>query len=231
MSIRNFFLRLIEREFLSDESQFWRSVHLWEEEQADELETDENWQATNDANELFADDPPAAIARCYELSDRGSPWAALTLGWCHERGVTVQQDDGLAIEWYYKAICNGSWYATLGYARLLEHHGYHIEVDDVLQDGVDKGFAPALYRLAILKYRRKPGRKSANEVRELLEQARLAGHPASELFLAGLAAFGRFGVREIPQGWRRLRKVVRLIRLEGEETRSQATGTRIRTPG
>jgi TPR repeat protein len=69
-----------------------------------------------------------------------------------------------------------------------------------LEDGVQKGFVPASYWLARLRYGRARSRKIARQIAPLLEYAADKGHPGAELMLGRLLLSGKLGLRGIPRG-------------------------------
>lgn len=193
-------------DYLATERKFWNSVEQWEADQSNDAElfaaeTEANKVRMTLAHDEIHTDPAAAQKTFLELAQGGSVWSMymtaslFDLGWCAPR------DDYVAMEWYHKAISGGSWSATLGYANVLNRLGHGADADEVLQNGVDTEFAPAMYRLARMRYDRDPDRASAKSIRNLLEKAAEAGHPAAQHMLAGFMLFGRYGIRFIPRGW------------------------------
>lgn len=117
---------------------------------------------------------------------------------------------------YRRAIESGSWFATIGYARLLADHGHFAKCEALLGDGVEQDFIPAFYRLARVRLQQSPGGKTRRAVRPLLERAAEAGHPGAARDLARMKARGQFGFLEIPAGYREVRRLAGRL-MESEE--------------
>jgi len=66
--------------------------------------------------------------------------------------------------------------------------------------GADKGYSPAIYRLAKMYQRGEGVAKNASEYRRLLEVARSKGHIFAKRDLAGLLITGKFGIASAGQG-------------------------------
>ena len=96
-------------------------------------------------------------------------------------------------------------------AATLFERGAHESWPSTLGDGAQKGFMPASYWLAWYTYQLSPKRKTAREVRPLLEAASAAGHPGAKLVLARWMTFGKFGLREIPRGFRMSREIAQSL--------------------
>jgi TPR repeat protein len=156
--------------------------------------------AVKRAYALLESDPVAGFQMCLDLAERGSTWSMIEVARAYRYGKGTARDLGLADEWYRRAIGAGSWIAARSYAQFLGDQGNFVACEEVLKDGVEKGWTPAFFWLAW--YRRHPLRKQKNwrEIRSLLEYAAEKGHPAAQFYLAILMSFGRFGFREIRRG-------------------------------
>ena len=163
----------------------------------------------SEARELTKDDPAAALALHLELADGGSAFSMLKAGWHYLNGHGTERDPAAAEEFYRRALCAGSWRATIRYASLLFQRGAHDAWPGTLGDGVDKGFIPSFFWLGWYSYKRSPSARTAREVRHLLETAAAAGHPEARLTLARWTAQGKFGWGEIPAGFRMILAFVR----------------------
>ncbi len=115
-------------------------------------------------------------------------------------GIVVAADFEQAADYYHRAICAGSWMATIRYARLLAAHDYVDECEKVLQDGVEPDFVPAYYWLAWLRYDRAPTRATCLAIRPLLDYAAERGHPGAKNTLGRLMTMGKVGLLLIPRG-------------------------------
>ncbi|MGQ0589217.1 MAG: hypothetical protein ACT4N8_06760 [Sphingosinicella sp.] len=149
-------------------------------------------------------DPEAAFRMLLEAAEAGSAWATEAVARHYHAGTVVAADFDHAADHYYRAICAGSWLATIGYARLLAEHGDADESEAVLEDGVRQDFVPAYFWLARLRYDRSPTRATCREIRSLLDYAAKRGHPDAKQTLGRLMMKGKFGIFAIPRGLRLL---------------------------
>lgn len=191
---------------------FWARTTQWERDQSNEYElwledSERNRELNRQAAALESSDPEAALRLRLEAAEAGSVWAMEVVGWHYEAGTLVAADFGKAQEYYYRALSAGSWMATIRYARLLYDHGHFEHCEAVLQDGVRVDFAPSGFWLARYRHQQAPTRKTCRDVRPLLERAAAQGHPAAELLLARWTILGRFGMREIPEGFRKILRI------------------------
>jgi TPR repeat protein len=196
-----------------DESTDWERAHsneweLWCEE------SDRNRELIDQALAIGAADREAAFRLYLEAAEAGSVWAMELVAWYYHTGTAVAADFGQAQDYYYRAICAGSWMATIGYARLLALHGYFDYCEGVLEDGVRSDFVPAYFWLAWFRYEQSRTNKTCREIRPLLEHAAERGHPGAKLTIAQFMAKGRFGIRVIPKGFGQLLEIVPRFRSE-----------------
>ncbi|MEI9851383.1 MAG: hypothetical protein WDN24_11750 [Sphingomonas sp.] len=199
----------------------WDSATAWERAQSNEWElwseeSDGNRELIKQARAMQEADPEAAFRTFLEAAEGGSAWAMEMVGWHYDTGTAVAADFGQAQEYYYRAICAGSWMATIAYARLLAEHEYFDYCERVLDDGVRSDFVPASFWLAWFRYKQSPTRETCREIRPLLEFAAEEGHPGAKLMIARLMARGKFGIREIPGGFGRIMEIVSRFRSEPE---------------
>jgi len=162
------------------------------------------------ANAIRPTDPEAAFRIYVDMADAGVAWAMEKVGYQYAWGNFVPRDWERAQDYFRRAIEAGSWMATLKYARLMADRGHFDVCEAVLQDGVNADFLPACYWLAWYRFRQSGTRTTVREIRPLLERAAEAGHPAAALLLARLQVWGKFGLREIPRGFRQLLQIVSL---------------------
>jgi TPR repeat protein len=190
-----------------DCGRLWDMVDAWEREQSNEgdlwvQESDLNLDLIERASVIQATDPQAAFRIYLRAADAGSLWAIQMVAWHYDTGTCVVADFELAQEYYHRAICAGSWMATISYARLLAEHGYFAACERVLEDGMQSDFVPAYFWYARLRFNRSRSRASCSEIRPLLEYASDRGHPGVRLLLAALLLMGKYGLRQIPTGFR-----------------------------
>jgi hypothetical protein len=182
----------------------WKKSGAWEREHSNESEL---WsKETQQSRELIEqasaieDTRPAAFRLYLEAAEGGSAWAMERVGWQYQTGTAVTANADKALEFYHRAICAGSWMATIHYAQLLEKLGHHDHCDQVLKDGVASDFVPAYFWLARFRYKRSKRRRVCRGVRPFLEYAAIRGHPRARVTLAQWMLWGRLGLREIPRG-------------------------------
>lgn len=190
-----------------DCDRLWDKVEAWEKVESNDgdlwsQESDLSLELIDQASAIQDTDPQAAFQMYLQAADTGSAFALQMVGWHYHSGTCVAADFELAQDHYYRAICAGSWMATISYARLLDQHGYFDACDRVLEDGVRSGFVPAYFWLAKLRLNRSRSRSSCSAIRPLLNYAADKGHPGAVRLLAALQLLGKYGVREIATGFR-----------------------------
>ena len=183
----------------------WAETYAWENAAADEYDV---WSKESDQNRdlidraaLIAYGESAAFDLHLEGAEAGSVWCQKVVGWHYWTGNGVAADKHLAMQYYYSAICGGSWASTLCYARLLYEVGRFEDCERVLTDGVSCGFVPSYYWLAWLRHERHSTRAVRKEVRPLVEHAAREGHPAAKELLIRWMVSGKLRLRDIPRGW------------------------------
>lgn len=205
----------------------WRELSDWERAYLSAIdgfgeEPDATLHLVNSAGDLHDHDPASAFELYREAAAAGSALAIEVLGWHYEIGKVVPVDLPEAERTYHRAICAGSWSATLRYAKLLAKRGELAGCESVLRDGVELEFVPAFFWLAWYRYKWRPTRATAWEIAPLLEHADARGHPMARKFLGALMLRGKFGIRQIPDG---LRVIL------SEDPRSDADIVRSVAPG
>jgi TPR repeat protein len=191
----------------------WEQSDLWERGVSNQAElswtdSEANRALIEKAQACRDDRPEAAFRLLLEAAEGGSAWAMESVAWHYHTGTVVAADFGQAADYYHRAITAGSWMATIGYARLLAEHGYFVECEKVLLDGVHFDFVPAFFWLARLRCERSPTRRTCKEIRPLLDYAADQGHPGAKLTLGRLMVKGKLGILAIPRGLRLLRETM-----------------------
>lgn len=191
----------------------WQQSDDWEwtHSNQDELrwrDTEPNRALIDEAFARQGAEPEAAFRLFEEAAAAGSPVAMTMAGSYHECGIAVTADLDRAADYYHRAICAGSWLATIRYARLLAAQGHVQESEDVLRDGVRLDFVPAFYWLAQLRYERAQTRAVCREIRPLLDHAAARGHPGAKQLIGTLMTKGKYGLLAIPKGLRLLRQTM-----------------------
>lgn len=164
------------------------------------MESDQTWDMIQRAAKIEDSDGPAAFHLYLEAAEAGSTWSLYRVGWCYWTGTGVAADPWTALDYYHRAICGGSWMATIHYARLLAELGHHEDCERSLEDGVAYEFVSAYFWLAWFRYQRSRTSETCREVRPLLEYAAEKGHPGAKVVLAQWMAIGNFGLRNVPRG-------------------------------
>lgn len=212
---------------IDDKSDVWERAHsndaeLW----ASEPDLDR----LKEAGAISKSDPQAAFQIYLDLAQHGSVRAMLRVAWHYGfgKGAVVTPDFRIAADWYIRAIRAGSWMATRYYAQLLAKHRYFAECEDVLDEGVKKNWIPAFYWLAWCRLQQSQSRKTYREVKPLLEYAAGKGHPWAQLRLARCMAKGKFGLRQIPRGFKLFREQVAICvaEMEAQEKRRHVEQTK-----
>ena len=201
---------LTTRFFKTDESlcaSKWRELSDWECAYLSETdgfgeEPESTIHLVKLASDLHDHDAASAFQLYREAAAAGSALAIEVLGWYHETGKVVPVDLAEAERTYHRAICAGSWSATLRYAKLLARREDLAGCESVLRDGAELEFIPAFFWLAWYRYKWRPTRATAREIAPLLEHADARGHPMARKFLGALMLRGKFGIRQIPNGLR-----------------------------
>jgi len=143
-----------------------------------------------------------ALPKLTALAERGSVWSMLLVGWAYNAGAGVTADLAQAERWYRLAFEGGAQQAQLRLGWTYEQRSDVAGCEEVYGVGAADGWAPAMYHLAMIKFRqpRTPARLEAARI--LLEQASAQGDLGAQWVLAGLLWRGRFGLRQIPSGVR-----------------------------
>jgi TPR repeat protein len=193
--------------------QLWDQARGWEQDHSNEWDLwvadEEGVSELNDrANEVFETDQTLAFEMRKELADKGSVWAMRQIGRQYHFGQGVEVDLAQAEHYYYQAERAGSWMATLQLAKLLFDHRINEKWVGILENGVESDFIPASFWLGWYRYRRSPRRRTAQEVRSLIENAAKAGHPGARMILSRWKGQGKFGFHEMRQGFREMRSLL-----------------------
>ena len=195
----------------------WDKTYKWESDNSNHQQLwDADSQANRDllyrADDILQTDPSAAVELYRQAADAGSAWAMMDVAGFYKRGTGSEANSELALEYYYRAVCAGSWLATLGYARLLKERGNFDTAQQVLEDGVRLGFIPACYWLARYRYQRSPDRETRLAVLPLMLRAADAGHPYARMIVGRWMIRGMVGCRHIPRGFRMAYQFIRQLR-------------------
>jgi len=204
----------------------WYQADRWEDDFAQKWEPwddDESRRLrASAAAKLVEIDSQAGLREFLELSELGSAWSMRWVGHLYSGAHGIERNAKLAEDYFRKALCAGSWLATIPYANCLYRRGAHDKWPSTLADGVDRGFVPAFYWQAWNHYRLSPSRKTAQEMRPLLQRAAREGHPGAKALLARWSMRGRFGFGQIWRGLRMSRELVYECAKWSAQSREQA---------
>lgn len=173
-----------------------------------QMNTHEMWEREPDhdrasrAYELLSTDPIEGFKECLALAEQGSIWAMGSVGWAFSRGNGTPRDLAQAEKWYRRAFDSGSDYALLGLGHLYMQQQEYTKAEEVFRTGADRGWVPAMYRLAWTYSKSAAWSQKRDEARDLLERASAAGDLSARRFLATATMRGWFGWRRIPSGIR-----------------------------
>ena len=175
----------------------------WDYVQADlqSWEAEPDKERLSEALSLSSTEPEHAFSLLYRLAKEGSPIAMNALGENYCWGVVVPVDRIEAERWFERAFDRGSLRGMLNYGKALVRRGEFSWAETVFSVGAAQDWGPALYWLASVEYRRSEGRSLAR-IRPLLERAVELGSPAAKMLLGNLMMLGRYGLRQVPRGWR-----------------------------
>lgn len=184
----------------------WARSDAWEllASNEDEIlsgESDHCWAIIQRAAEIQDIKPSAAFQLYRQAVEAGSIWSLEKIGCDYWAGRGIAADPKMAMEYFHRAICAGSWMSTIYYARLLAEFGRDGECERTLENGTASDFVPAYFWLAWFRYQKFKNTKARREeVKPLIEYAAERGHPGAKVMLARWMVRGKFGSRYILRG-------------------------------
>jgi TPR repeat protein len=110
------------------------------------------------------------------LSDQGSIYSLMALGWIHEGGFLGQRDVAAAATCYERAAMCGHHTAFSYWGFLLLKEGKQSEARRVFEKGAEKGHAASLSELGWMLVKGARGPVQRDEGVRLLRDAAQAGH-------------------------------------------------------
>ena len=225
-ALRRFAVTMMPTEFKTAIATEESKLLTWAYAQANDTEI---WGAETEqerillAGELDNINPEAAFGEFLSIAERGSPWCIGLVGYRYQVGLGVPRDIDQAERWYRLAVARGVQQAQLRLGTLYYRQRKFTQAEGVYQIGAAQKWAPAMYRLAWCKLKTSSSRQVLAEARLLLEEASAKGDLGAEQYLATLITTGRFGLRQIPSGWRRYKEADRRISVQlGEDAPSWA---------
>ncbi len=145
------------------------------------LESDPHEERARNAAALLKTDPDTAFPILLALAEAGSVWSMLQVAFCYLEGRGVEPSAASAEEWYRRAFEGGSQRALLDYCAVLGRRGDLDLREAAYSAGAAKDWAPALCGLAQVRMMRSKSRRTAREVRPLVERAAELGKPGGEV--------------------------------------------------
>jgi TPR repeat protein len=171
------------------------------------LEREADQERLRRAYGLLQTDPVQGFKEYLALAEQGSIWSMGSLGVAFQTGVGTPVDLAQAEKWYRRAHESGADEGLLWLGRLYLVSQRYTEAEQVFMAGVERGFVPAMYRLAWTYAKSTRWSEKRGEALHLLERASAAGDISARRFLANAMARGWFGLRRIPSGIRLLSSV------------------------
>ena len=154
------------------------------------------------AHDLSETDPAESFRQYLALAENGSVWSMVPVGLRFENGEGTARDLAQAEKWYLSAHEAGSDYGLIRLGDLYQKSGQYEKAQAVFRAGVDRGFVPAMFRLA-WSYSKSPDwPQRRDEALTLLERGSAAGDLCARRCLAAGMMHGWFGLRRIPDGIR-----------------------------
>jgi TPR repeat protein len=194
-----------------------------------ERETDP--AAIHQAYGLLQTDPAESFRQYLALADRGSVWGMATVGQMFKSGTGTAEDLAQAEKWLHRAYRGGSDFGLIWLGISYESSEQYGKAEEVYRTGVERGFVPAMIRLAEC-YRKSPDwAQRRREVLTLLERGPAAGDLFARHWLASAMIRGWFGLRLIPEGMRRLPGVAHDVANLVEDETATSQGDSKSRPG
>lgn len=145
------------------------------------------------AHNMLAFDPIGGVRELESLSALGSTLAPLYLGWACQNGSGTSQDDKLAKQWFAVALARGDATSSYYLGHLHLKLAQYREASDAFEQGLELGYAPSIYCLAMNILEGKGREKNEDRAIQLLESSSDLGHVFARRSLASAYLSGRFG--------------------------------------
>ena len=201
-------------------AKFDKKMDAWLYEQSNHVEImkkEENPEAVYEAHSQT--DSAESFKQFLALAESGSVWSMATVGQMFHAGTGTSKDLVQAEKWLSRAYQAGSDYGLICLGCLFERAERSEKAQEVYRAGVARGFVPAMVYLAA-SYRRSPNwTQRRHETLSLLENGRAADDLFARHWLTTAMVRGWFGLRYIPEGFRRLPSVAHeMAALVADET-------------
>ncbi len=178
------------------------------------------------AHDLLKTNPAESFRQYLALAEQGSVWSMANVGQLFENGIGTARDLAKAERWYLRAYEAGSDYGLIWLGHLYQESRQYGKAQEVYRAGVERGFVPAMQRLAWSYWNSADWPRWRSEALSLLERGSAAGDLSARRFLARSLMHGRFGLRHIPRGIRLLFSTAKDMAdlVEGEKATAQSDG-------
>jgi TPR repeat protein len=196
------------------------------------MERDADPASIYQAHDLIETDPAESFRQYLALAERGSVWSMATVGQLFENGTGTARDLSQAEKWYLCAYEAGSDYGLIWLGHLYQELRQYEKAQEVFRTGVERGFVPAMVRLASSYWNSPNWPQRRDETLTLLERGSAAGDLSARRYLAVGMTRGWFGLRHIPDGIRLLFSTAEDMAnlVEGEKKATAQSGKKTR-PG
>jgi hypothetical protein len=182
-------------------------------------------------HDLLKTDPVEAFRQYLELAERGSVWSMAIVGQLFQNGEGTARDLVQAEKWYLRAYRAGSDYGLIWLGHFYQESKQYEKAQDVFRTGVERGFVPAMFRLAASYWQSPDWPQRREGALTLLERGSAVGDLSARRFLASAMSRGSFGLRRIPAGIRLLSKVAHDMARLVEDEKIMGQGDRKTRPG
>ncbi|HEY3814999.1 MAG TPA: hypothetical protein VGL66_17410 [Caulobacteraceae bacterium] len=191
-----------------------KAIVDWDDAQANDYDithADPLYEQVLAAIELKKTDPERAFESLLRLAKQNSIWAMAHAAWCYFSGEGVATDVVQSEIWYRAATDGGSQHALLSYLRFPAARKDWACYDTALKHPRFIDWAPALRRRANRALSRPPSGASRAQARQWYERASELGDRKAAFDLARKMTQGKFGLSEIPAGWKRLGSAIEAL--------------------
>jgi TPR repeat protein len=183
------------------------------------------------AHDLLETDAAESFRQYLALAESGSVWSMAIVGHGFENGTGTARDLAQAETWYLRAYRAGSDHGLLWLGHLYQESKQYQKAQDVFRTGVERGFTPAMVRLASCYWHSADRPQRRDEALALFERGSAAGDLSARRFLGSLMIRGSFGLRRIPAGIRLLFRVAKEMDNFVENEKATAQSDRKTRPG
>ena len=150
--------------------------------------------ALEEAERLFDDELyEEALTQYRTLAEKGDSHALTMVGWIHEHGLGVPQDDDEAVKWYKLSAKLRSPSAEFNLGALFMRKKDYESARIWYESSASHGYLPALYRLAWIYEKGQGVSVDKDKAYDLFEQNALNGHVFSQKVIGKKLLSGRKG--------------------------------------